>query len=138
MFARQLEQIIDANPRYRWGGAESVRQGLDCSGYLYLAAKRAGIPVQRHTALGMFHGSGGWLAVDIPRSAARDLDLVWFTLKVTRPHGHVGVFWDDNEHFTHAGRSRGVVVSPVDPYWTDKVSGVKRLTIGDDKGVIHE
>ena len=59
-FGNNLKTIIDSKAAYVWGGAESEQKGLDCSGYIYLAARRSGMPAKRTTGLFMERGLGGW------------------------------------------------------------------------------
>jgi len=132
---KQLKIIIAAHPRYVWGGAEDETKGLDCSGYLYLSARRAGFPVHRTTALHMRAGGGGWLGVDIMFRDSRQLDIVWWTFSQGRPHGHVGILIRHPVHgipaVTHASSKRGVVVDYVAGRLLGDLSATRRLKIGD-------
>lgn len=141
-FKYQLQEIIRKAPRYVWGGAESEQKGLDCSGYLFLAAKRAAIPgIKRTTALEMSRGNGGWTGVDIlPDSVfsnVEPLDIPFWTWrhKPDRPEGHVGVFLLGNSgllEVTHASKTQGhVVLVPFDGVLVRDLTKIRRLTIGD-------
>jgi cell wall-associated NlpC family hydrolase len=130
--------IIDKKPKYLWGGSESEEKGIDCSGYLYLAAKRAGIPVHRTTAIQMEAGLAGWKNKKILLDEAEELDLVWWTWKdkPNRPHGHIGVFLINNRgskllEVSHSSTSKGVVVQQLRGGLLRDISSLKRLTIGD-------
>ena len=136
-FRKNLWLIIDRHPAYRWGGAESEQKGLDCSGYIYLAAKRSGIPVRRVTAMQMRQGLGGWIGRDTDLGNAGEPDLVWWTWidKPHRPHGHVGVFLIGRRsellEVTHSSSSRGVVVQELKGQLFWDISAIRRLNVGD-------
>jgi hypothetical protein len=77
-------------------------------------------------------GLDGWTSHPVPLHGVAELDLVFFSIK--RQNQHVGAIWDvePEKTFTHASSSRGVTVSPLEQgYWENKISGVRRLTIGD-------
>ena len=136
-FRKNLWIIIDRHPAYSWGGSESEQKGVDCSGYLYLAAKRSGIPVKRITAIQMRFGAGGWIGRDTDLGHAGELDLVWWTWinKPHRPHGHVGVFLIGRKsgllEVTHSSSSRGVVFQELKGIFLRDISAIRRLDIGD-------
>ena len=130
-FAFELQHIIDRHPHYLWGGAEDEREGLDCSGYVYLAARRAGLNGRRTTARRMGEGDNGWDSTVIRGPGnSRHCDLVFWTLKATRPNGHVGVRWY-KDRVTHSSSSRGVVVDRFKGYWVKHLTRIRRLTQGD-------
>jgi hypothetical protein len=128
-FERELRRIIDRNPRYVWGGSMSEKQGLDCSGYLFLAAHRAGLPVARTTAARMMIGENGWIGISVPLNISKQLDLVGWTFK--RQFDHVGVLWHDNRHVSHASSRRGVVVDDLKGTLRSNITRIRRLSIGD-------
>jgi hypothetical protein len=136
-FRSQLQRIIDRQPQYVRGGSESEEKGLDCSGFIFLAAKRAGIPVSRTTALNMSRGLAGWRGVDIELRDAGELDIVWWTWldKPQRPFGHVGVLWRGKDNFpavAHASQTIGrVTVGQMKGKFLRDLAKVRRLTIGD-------
>jgi len=130
-FEFELKSILDKHPKYVWGGSESEEKGLDCSGYLYLAARRAGMPVRRTTALRMSQADGGWHSRIISKTHTKLLDLLWWTWKEgKRPNGHVGVKWKDN-HILQSASSRGVVEDELKGRLVDKMTLARRLEIGD-------
>ncbi len=136
-FEFQLAAIERMAPKYVWGGSESPEKGLDCSGYLYLAAKWAGIPgVRRTTSERMSKGLDGWKSVEIGLSQAGKGHLAFWTMKPERPAGHVGAFTNpkDEEYKAvyHASSSYGRVVrKPLDGVLLEKLEQVRELTIGD-------
>jgi hypothetical protein len=145
-FRSELKAIIDVHPRYQWGGSESERKGLDCSGYLFLAARRAGLPVRRTTSHRMARGESGWDSVAVARDSIKPCDMVFWTFKERRPDGHVGVIWsackrnysqneDDRRDacptVTHASSRRGVVIAVLRGYLKRRMSKISRLTIGN-------
>jgi cell wall-associated NlpC family hydrolase len=123
--------LIEQKPKYTWGGATDPREGLDCSGYLSLAAHRAGLPVRRTTAGRMALGDGGWIGLDVPSESATDLDLAFWTFQERRPDGHVGAFYGGSLRVTHASYRKGVEVEPLADYLKRTLSRVRRLTIGE-------
>ena len=134
-FERQLKFIIARHPKYLWGGADDLDKGLDCSGYVYLAARWAAIPgVTRTTSLRMSLGFGGWRGIDIDFKDADALDLPFWTFKAKRPCGHVGVFLRDKTGMpavTHASPRRGVVLDQMRGRLLKDLARIRRLTIGD-------
>ncbi len=129
-FERELQAIILLHPPYVWGGSEGEAKGLDCSGYLFLAAHRAGLPVQRTTALQMSRGAGGWISVPVTHGDLERFDLVFWTFSASRPNGHVGAVWSACR-VTHSTPVAGVTVQK----WTERLrkhlTEVRRLTLGD-------
>ncbi len=133
-FKRQLHFIIAKHPRYTWGGSDLVA-GVDCSGYIFLAAKWAAIPgVTRTTAHRMAQGLGGWDSKKIHMDQPSECDLIFWTFTATRPCGHVGAFLEDRDKgllVTHASASRGVVLEKLRGVLASSASLIRRLTIGD-------
>lgn len=132
--------IISKHPKYTWGGAESELKGVDCSGYLYLAAKRSGIPVHRTTAIQMEAGLAGWTGKKVTLDDANELDIIWWTWKTSpqRRHGHVGFFLVNNRgskllEVTHSSSSKGVIIQQLRGTLLRDISSIKRLTVGDNK-----
>src|SRR4030042_5914609 len=103
----ELNLIIAQKAKYTWGGSTDPKEGLDCSGYLTVAAHWAGLPVRRTTSRRMALGDAGWVGVDIPPQSATDLDLAFWTFVERRPDGHVGAFYGGRLTGTHASRRRG-------------------------------
>ena len=136
-FERELKAIIRSKPIYVWGGCESESKGLDCSGYIFLAAKRSGLLVKRVTAFEMEAGRGGWDCVNIGKLRdADDCDLVWWTWrdKPNRPHGHVGAFILGFKsgllEVTHASSAqKHVVCEPLKGKLETEISSIKRLRV---------
>ncbi|MGB9618275.1 MAG: NlpC/P60 family protein [Desulfomonilaceae bacterium] len=133
-FTRQLSFIIAKHPKYTWGGAD-LERGVDCSGYLFLAAKWAAIPgVTRTTAAHMALGLGGWRSKEVPLRDAAACDLIFWTFTPQRPCGHVGAFLETPDKallVTHASTTRGVVLERLHGALVSATSLVRRLTIGD-------
>ncbi len=131
----QLAFIIAKHPKYTWGGSEDLSIGLDCSGYLFLACKWAGVPgITRTTSLRMSQGLGGWHGVDIHPSLADECDLPFWTMSPERPNGHVGAFLrtkSDRLKVTHASSARGVVLDDLHGQLATNLTKIRRLTIGD-------
>lgn len=134
-FRTQLLFIIDRHPKYLWGGSSDPGKGLDCSGYVYLAAKWAGIPgVSRTTSLRMAQGFGGWSGQDIDLSLAGDCDLLFWTFNPSQPFGHVGVLLlsaEGRRQTAHASPRLGIVLRPIRGSLKQNLTRVRRLTIGE-------
>lgn len=136
-FKKNIQTIINGHPRYVWGGSESEAKGVDCSGYIYLAAKRSGMPVSRTTSRNMRRGLGGWYANDIMLDSTEELDIIWWSFTSARPDGHIGILWRDRSGLpavTHSSSTqKGVVVGYLEgPLFRD-ISAIRRLSIGDIK-----
>ncbi len=102
---------------------------------MFLASKWAGIPgITRTTALRMSLGLGGWQGKDIDITQAHECDLSFWTFNVERPNGHVGAFLRGPQNalrVTHASVKRGIVLDRLDGLLLQKLTKVRRLTIGD-------
>jgi hypothetical protein len=133
---RELKTVVRAHPRYLWGGSEDVQKGLDCSGYLYYTARRAGFPVHRTTSLQMSRGSGGWVGRNILFRDTREMDVIWWTFTANRPNGHLGTLIRHPSTgvpaVTHASSKRGVVADYIQGTLFRDISATRRLTIGDN------
>jgi len=131
-FRSEVARIVDARPRYVWGGSHSEASGLDCSGMVFLAARRAGLPVRRTTAERMYYGDAGWTGYCVGHNDRQELDLIWWRFKPTRPYGHVGIVFRDRDSAAHASSSRGYTgVSAIAGALLKNISGVRRLNHGE-------
>lgn len=134
-FARQLGFIAAKKPKYTWGGASDISVGLDCSGYIFLAGKWAGLPgITRTTAFRMSLGLGGWNGLRSELGSARQCDLVFWTFDGSRPNGHVGaVIYCSNGRLdvVHSSAGRGVISQKMNDYLKEKATAVLRLSFGD-------
>lgn len=134
---REVWFLIAKKPKYVWGGIDETK-GLDCSGFIYCAAKRAGLPVRRVTAKDMRYGLGGWLGTDSELRKAEQLYLTFWTWgeNPKREHGHVGIVVLGPRsrlyEVAHASQSRGsLVVQQCKGKLDTDISAVRKLTIGD-------
>jgi len=136
-FKQNIQTIINAHPRYVWGESTRESRGLDCSGYIFLGAKRAGMPVSRTTSRNMRRGLGGWNGVDIMFHSTEELDIIWWTFTSARPDGHIGILWRDRSGLpavTHSSSTqKGVVVGYLEGALFRDISAIRRLIIGDKK-----
>jgi len=104
---------------YRYG-AESPREGFDCSGFVKYVYEKYGVRLPR-TAYQM--------AAATPRVDSRNRqpgDLVFFNT-TGQPFSHVGIYIGNNT-FVHSSSVKGkVIVSSLErPYWLERFLGVRR------------
>jgi len=110
---------------YRYG-AESPREGFDCSGFVKYVYERYGVRLPR-TAYQM--------AAATPRIDSRNRqpgDLVFFNT-TGEPFSHVGIYVG-NDAFVHSSSAKGkVIVSSLErPYWLERFLGVRRPNLPDN------
>lgn len=136
-FKQQLLKIVKKNPRYVWGGSSDL-SGIDCSHFLFLAAKRAAIPgISYVPARDMANGRGGWSGVDLPGERmlkeADECDLPFWKWRNGR--WHTGVFLVAPRtgllEVGHASSTWGVVLEEFKGKLLRELYRVRRLTIGD-------
>ncbi|MDK2776300.1 MAG: NlpC/P60 family protein [Pseudomonadota bacterium] len=103
---------------YAYGGLD--RQGLDCSGLVYLTYRdQLGIPLPRTT---LKQSQSGW---PVARNQLQAGDLVFFKTGVKARH--VGIYIENNK-FLHVSTSRGVMISRLDDYyWKDRFWQARRV-----------
>lgn len=118
----------------------SLDEGVDCSRLHYLVYSRAGIlGLQRVISRDIAAGRGGWKGIDVELKDAEELDLPFFTFKLERPQGHTGVFIAGKKSgvldLLHASSFYGKTVKvPFDKKYRDKLTKIRRITIGDKDG----
>ena len=134
--------IHKKHPPYVWGGIDD-KKGVDCSGLVWLAAKRAGIPgITRTTSKNMALGFNGYTGVDIDGMRDGDEgDLPFWSWRdqPKRPYGHVGIFLVSPKsrllEVLHASSSRRTTnISRMEGIFVRDLAKTKRLTIGDPIG----
>ncbi len=79
-------------------------------------------------------GLGGWHGKDVDLADADECDLSFWTFEEHRQNGHVGALLrglDGEIQVTHASSSRGVVLDNLHGLLLQKLSKLRRLTIGD-------
>ncbi len=103
---------------YAYGGLD--RQGLDCSGLVFLTYRdQLGIPLPRTT---LKQSQSGW---PVARNQLQAGDLVFFKTGVKARH--VGIYIENNK-FLHVSTSRGVMISRLDDYyWKDRFWQARRV-----------
>lgn len=109
---------------YVWGGTS--RSGVDCSGFVYLSAKEAGLGELPRRAADMYYA-----CAPIDKDELQPGDLVFFS--EGGPVTHVGIYLGNNQ-FIHAaseGRETGVIISKLsEKYWANHYYGQKRFIPG--------
>lgn len=141
-FLQYLHILEQKNIPYVWGGANEERpeMGLDCSGFIYVAARKSGaLACHRTTALEMQKRNGGWVGIDLGSDSgglrrASEGDIIWWTWKgKPRIHGHIGILTRDRSGspaVIHASQSRGrVLVEEVKGRLLDDISWLRRPQI---------
>jgi hypothetical protein len=133
-FKRELYVIVDRHPKYCWTGASNEKEGLDCSGYMYLAGKRAAMPIKRVTARDMRLGLGGWIGKDTSLEQASELNIIWWTWKNAshfRPDGHVGALINGRKsgllEVTDSGESHGVTIHKLYGSYFSDISAIREI-----------
>lgn len=94
---------------YRLGG--NTKNGIDCSALMQILYRdKFGINLPRTTATQVKEGRR------VSKNNLEVGDLIFFR---TGPNTrHVGVYIGDNE-FLHASTSRGVMIAPINNYWSN-------------------
>lgn len=104
---------------YRYGGASP--HGFDCSGLVYYAYRKAGIPVPRSTSAQLNY------ARPVPPSRLRPGDLLFFRL-TSRPVSHVGIYAGDGRFIHAPSRGKRVSYASLDnPYWQQRIVAAGRF-----------
>ena len=123
---REANLILEKHPKYQWGGDATEKNGLDCSGFVYLVFKRAGFAVGRTTSRNMRMGFCGWRGHEVQNESMQVGDLVFWTWRdqPQRPDGHVGIIMKtgDSEAAAHASARRGVVFQRIEGPLIDDIS----------------
>ncbi|MBT2730149.1 LysM peptidoglycan-binding domain-containing protein [Bacillus sp. ISL-75] len=102
---------------YVWGG--STPSGFDCSGFIYYAAKQAGMEISRVSAAGYYDRT---YYVDTPKPG----DIVFFENTYKKGISHLGIYLGNNQ-FIHATDS-GVMISNLQsPYYQAHFESFKRF-----------
>ncbi len=112
---------------YRYGGTS--RAGIDCSGFVYMAALDAGVAKLPRTAQGIYNK-----VEKIPDSERITGDLVFFT--VNRRISHVGIYLGDGKfiHSASDGPSTGVIISKLsENYWKNHYFASGRFISTEEK-----
>lgn len=102
---------------YRMGATGPYR--FDCSGFVWSVYQSAGIDFERSSARAL------WTRFAAPRE---DEKLTFGTLVFFNNLRHVGIVADANG-FYHASTSQGVVYSPFNEYWSERIDGFRRIPV---------
>lgn len=119
-----IGEVLALRPVYRWGFADE--RYVDCSGFCFLVARRAGKMVRRVNAAQMAEGRGGWAHERVDMARVDDGDLIWFGFPGGREYGHVG-FWYRGGLAHASSARRGVVCAVWSEYFRRYVMAVGRL-----------
>lgn len=111
--------------RYKYG-AESVKDGFDCSGFVNYVFNHFNISVPRVTT--DFTNAGE----EIPIKESEPGDIILFTGSNARIRtvGHVGIITENDNgdvKFIHASTSRGVMISGMNSYFAPRFIKVNRI-----------
>jgi len=126
--SRNIEKHI-RDEYLRWKGTQhslggTDQNGIDCSAFVQAVYKKVfNIALPRTTKEQVKEGRY------IGRNELKAGDLVFFK-PPTYPR-HVGIFLSGNE-FVHASKSKGVIVSKIDPYYWGKCSWTGRRVLSSE------
>ena len=105
---------------YLYGG--NTAEGLDCSGFIFLAFNEGGLKIGRDSSEGYFKGNTINVKNPVPG------DLVFFENTYKEGISHMGIYLGQNK-FIHAGTD-GVEISDVTyDYWSTRFVAYKRFTM---------
>ena len=103
--------------RYKLGGF--TRNGIDCSGFVYVTFESLGVALPRTTE------SQARLGASVGKSQLRTGDLVFFKTSIWV--SHVGIYLEHGK-FLHASTNRGITISDLDEdYWKSAYWKAKRI-----------
>ena len=128
-----LKMIAEHHAPYIWGGTD-VKTGLDCSGYIWAAARLI-FPVTRTTAADMAAGFRGWVGITLANGLryADEGDLPFYDWGSNRIK-HVGATVRDpasgDPSLLHASSSRNRTVMVPLQGVLGKPKLVRRLNFG--------
>ena len=109
---------------YRMGTEGPNR--YDCSGFVWSVFQQAGVPFERTSARSF------WNEFAPP---AEGEQFKFGTLVFFNNLAHVGIVVDENG-FYHASSSKGVVYSRFGEYWSKRISGFRRVPLGQGASLI--
>ena len=115
MLTAAIEQRLGTP--YRLGATGPYR--YDCSGFVWSVFQAAGVEFERGSARTL------WTTF-VP--AREDEKYKFGTLVFFNGLGHVGIVADAGG-FYHASTSRGVVYSPFNDYWNERIVGFRRIPL---------
>jgi cell wall-associated NlpC family hydrolase len=100
---------------YSWGATGP--SAFDCSGFVWSIYRSVGIDFERASARTLWSR----FAAPAPEDQFKYGTLVFFSNLA-----HVGMVVDE-KGFYHASRSKGVIYSPFDKYWTARIDGFRTV-----------
>lgn len=115
---------------YVWGG-NSLENGVDCSGLVIEAYKKAGIKILDRTAAGMAENKHGQF-VQIPIKDIREGDLIFFDTSRGK-NTHVGMALNGERDIEAVGRGKGLQIRSLSGRNISKVLRLKKLSDGFEK-----
>ena len=92
---------------------------FDCSGFVWSVFQSAGINFERSSARAL------WTRL---APASKEEAMEFGTLVFFNNLKHVGIVADEHG-FYHASQSQGVVYSPFNGYWSERIDGFRRLPL---------
>lgn len=117
----QFKQLMSAaidqrlGSPYSWGATGPW--AFDCSGFVWSTFRSAGIDFERSSARAL------WARFSAPPPEEQ---YKYGTLVFFRNLAHVGIVVDENG-FYHSSRSKGVIYSPFNKYWTSRIDGFRQV-----------
>ena len=113
MMNAAIEQRLGS--RYSWGATGPT--AFDCSGFVWSTFRSVGIEFERASARTL------WARFAAPVSEEQ---FKYGTLVFFSNLAHVGIVVDE-KGFYHASRSKGVIYSPFDKYWSSRIDGFRSV-----------
>ena len=123
MPATRLNQMLIAAIDTRLGApyvyGSSGPRVFDCSGFVWSVYQSAGISFERGSARTLWSRFA---------PAGQDEQFKFGTLVFFSNQTHIGIVADENG-FYHASRTKGVIYSPFNQYWLERIDGFRRAPV---------
>jgi peptidoglycan endopeptidase LytE len=118
-FNQMMMAAIDVRIGAPYVYGSSGPRVFDCSGFVWSVFQSAGVNFERGSARGFW-------STFLPVSG--DEKYKFGTLVFFNNLKHVGIVADENG-FYHASTSQGVTYSPFNEYWTNRITGFRRVPL---------
>jgi len=117
----RLKSIVDSYIGTRYVSGGTSRDGVDCSGFVYIVYKELNNIKLPHTAADLYSAS-----TTVEQDSAHPGDLVFFSGNISGSVNHVGIFMGYGV-FAHASTSLGVTYNSLgEKYFRERFLGIRR------------